>query len=83
MRNIATVIDQVMALMPDPAPPEVIDELLVLRAELKILKRVAAYHPPEADQVAMWNRLATALYRFLPDTGRPWAKQISDVVTSA
>ena len=82
MRKITDVIDQINALIPAPAPPEVADELTVLQAELRILKRTALYAAPEAAQdVALWTRLSTALYRNLPNpAGYPWAQQISNLV---
>ena len=84
MRNFAVVVDQIAALLPNPAPPEVASELTVLTAELQILKRVGAYTPPEASEdAALWQRLSTALYRYLPNPkGYAWAQQISDIVTS-
>ena len=83
VRNITTVIDGIVALIPNPAPDLVADELTVLQAELRILKRTASYAPPEGtNDTDLWNRLGTALYRYMPSpSSYPWAKAISDLVT--
>lgn len=83
MRNIATVIDGIVALLPNPAPAEVADELVSLQAELRILKRTASYAPVESgSEQELWKRLGTVLYRYLPNpVGYPWAKAISELVT--
>ncbi len=81
-RNITTVIDSIVALIPifDVTP----DEIVTLQAELRILKRTAAYAPPEGNSdTELWDRLGTALYRYLPNpAGSAWAKAISDLVTT-
>jgi hypothetical protein len=81
-RNIMTVIAQIQALLPNPAPPEVSDEITTLAAELNILERTAAYTPSEsAGNADLWGRLGTALYRYLPNPARyPWAQAISTLV---
>ena len=83
MRSLTTTIDQIIALLPVPAPPELADELIVLTAELNILRRTGAYTPPEAaEDPALWQRLATALYRYLPKPGAyAFAQKISTLVT--
>jgi hypothetical protein len=83
MRKLTDVITQISALLPTPAPAEVQDEINVLRSELVLLARVAAYSAPESSQTdEIWARLGTALYRYLPAPARyPFAQQISDLVT--
>lgn len=82
MRTIATVVDQINTLIPNVPPAELASELLVLQAELKIIKRTSLYAAPEAAQTeALWGRLSTALYRYLPDpAGYAFAQQISTLV---
>ncbi len=82
MRNIADVVNEVLALIPDPAPAEVADDLTVLKAELRILKRTGSYTPAEAHtDEALWDRLGIALYRYLPNPeGYEWARAISNVM---
>ena len=83
MRKLSDVIAQISALIPNPAPPAVADDLTVLAAELTILNRVSLYTAPESPIAAEnWARLGTALYRYLPNpAGYAWAQAISDVVT--
>lgn len=82
-RNIQSVIAQVQALLPSPAPAEVADNVTVLQAELRILARAAAMTPPEAGiDGSMWQRLQTALFRYMPASADyAWAAAISGVVT--
>lgn len=84
MRNFDVIVTSILALLPDPAPAEVADELAILRAELRIINRTAAYAPPEGtSDTALWDRLGTTLYRYLPKPGAyPWAQAISDLVTA-
>ncbi len=83
MRKFAVIVTGILALLPDPAPPEVADEIAILRAELRIINRTAAYAPPEgSSDTVLWDRLGTTLYRYLPKPGGyPWAQGISDLVT--
>jgi len=83
MRTITDVIDAIFTLLPNPAPDEVADDLIVLSAELRILRRTGAYTPPDAHtDEDLWGRLGTTLYRYLPNpAGYPWAQQVSDLVT--
>ena len=77
MRTIITVITQIIAALPQPAPREVEENLLTLHAELKILARTAEYYPPEADVKELWQRLGIMLYRYLPNAaGYAWAMVI-------
>lgn len=79
-RDIVNVIGLIVGQLPNPAPPEVEKELIVLQAELSILMRTAMYQPPEASVQDLWNRLATALYRYLPDPASyNWAQAISNI----
>ncbi len=84
-RNFVATVNQIIALIPDPAPAEIADELTVLGAELRILKRAGGYTAPEAaDDANLWQRLATTLYRYLPNpTGYQFAQDISNVVTGS
>lgn len=81
-RKISETIDQIIALLPDPVPPELEIELIVLRAELRILRRTGNYTPPEAaDDTVLWDRLATACYRYLPKPeSYPFAQNISTLL---
>ena len=82
MRNITDVINEVLEILPDPPPTEVADDITVLKAELRILKRTGSYTPAEAHtDEALWDRLGIALYRYMPNPeGYTWAKAISDVM---
>jgi hypothetical protein len=82
MRKISDVIAQILALLPNPAPSEISDDLAVLRAELALLLRTAAYTPYESPvKLELWSRLGTACYRYLPNpTGYPFAQLISQVL---
>lgn len=82
MRKLSDVITQVLALFPEPVPAAVYDDLTVLRAELEILLRTAAYTPPESlVGTELWSRLGTACYRYLPHPASyPFAQSISDVL---
>lgn len=81
-RNIKDTIDQIIGLLPDPSPPEIEIELIVLKGELRILRRTGSYTPPEAsDDTVLWDRLARALYRYMPKPeSYAFAQQISDLV---
>lgn len=83
-RKISDVINQILTLLPNPAPPEVGDNITVLTAELRILLRVSSYTPPEAaDSPVLWERLSAQLYRLLPNPkGYTWAQAVSDLVTA-
>lgn len=83
MRKITDVIDQISALIPISAPAPVADELAVLQAELRIIRRTAMYAAPESTQAEeLWTRLSIVLYRYLPNpAGFVWAQQISDLIT--
>ena len=86
MRSISTVIPGIQALIPNPAPSEVADNMTVLSAELRILQRAVNYTPPEsADDIKeQWDRLETILYRYMPPpTAYPWAQAISVLVMGA
>lgn len=84
MRKISTVIDKILFLLPDPVPAEVSDNITSLRAELNIIRRTGDYAAPEGkidDQ--QWDRLSTALYRYMPKpSSYTWAGAISEVVTT-
>lgn len=84
MRTISQVIDGILALMPNPYPPEVADNLTNLVAELNIVRRTGDYAAPEGSIDEMqWNRLSTALYRNMPKSDSyQWAKEISLLVTT-
>ncbi len=82
-RKVSTVIDDILAALPNPAPPEVADNITSLVSELRIISRTGAYAAPEGtidnDQ---WNRLSTTLYRYMPKAeSYPWAQHVSDIVT--
>ena len=83
MRNIQAVISQIQALIPADPPAEIADNMTVLRAELAVLNRTAAYTPPESNLTAsQWARLEAALYRYMPPvTYASWCAEISQVVT--
>lgn len=88
MRKIQDVINRILAVLPDPKDLTdglVSDEVTVLRAELRILKRGGQYTPPEAtSDDEQWNRLGTILYRNLPPpTAFDWAQKVSDIVTES
>jgi hypothetical protein len=80
MRKLSDVIDQILAALPAPFPPEWNENLTALTAELKILRRKSLYQPPEAV-TTLWNNLGQMLYRYLPPpTATPWAMAISLIV---
>ena len=83
MRKVSDVIGQVLALFPSPVPPELVDDLTVLAAELRLLSRTAAYTPYESPASQdLWSRLGTACYRYLPNPGSYlFAQAISNVLT--
>jgi len=82
MRKVSDVINEVLALFPAPVPPAISDDLTVLRAELMLLERTAAYTPAASPVAAdLWSRLGTACYRYLPNpTAYPFAQAISDLL---
>lgn len=81
MRNIATVIEAVLAAVPNPMPPEYATNLTVMVAELKVIERQAAYYPPEAEG-DLWLRVGQVAYRYLPPpTAADWAMTISKILT--
>lgn len=82
MRKLTDVIDQVLLALPNPAPVEVADELIILRSELRILRRATGYTAPEAStEMELWSRLGTTLYRYMPGPAAyPWAQQIADIL---
>lgn len=82
MRKISNVIAQILALLPNPVPAEISDDLVVLRAELALLLRTATYTPVESPVAAeLWSRLGTACYRYLPNlAGYPFAQLISQLL---
>jgi len=80
MRNILTVIDQILAALPNPVPPEFSDNIQSLQAELRVIRRSAEYMPPEAV-VSLWPRVGAVLYRYLPPpTAASWAHAIAVIV---
>ena len=81
-RNLPDVIDQILALLPNPAPPELADNLIVLGAQLRILKRTSGYTPPEAlNDALLWQQLGTMLFRYLPNpAGYAFAASIATLV---
>jgi hypothetical protein len=85
-RPIAPVIAEVLGLLPSPAPASVADGLAVLRSELTLLSRAAAYTPPEDVESAaeLWPRLTVALYRYMPaPSAFDWAEAIARVVAAS
>lgn len=80
MRKLSDVIDQIIAAIPNPPPPEFSDNLIALGAELNILRRKSLYQAPEAGS-ALWDNLVQLLYRYLPPpTAVPWAQAIATIV---
>ena len=66
MRNVTTITNQILTILAGAtiAPAEA-DNIATLKAELRIILKTAAYWPPEASE-DLWNRLGTALYRYMP-----------------
>ena len=80
MRNISIIIHQIVALIPTEVEPAIQANMTTLEAELKILCRWAEYAPPEGSG-GLWERLGTALYRYMPPpTYAVWCQQISPLV---
>lgn len=81
MRKILPVINAIQALLPDPAPTEVSDQIIVLKATLRLQARGGLYAANEGDD-GSWEALSAALYRYMPQLGSyPWVQQVSDVMT--
>jgi hypothetical protein len=81
MRKILPVITAIQALLPDPPPPEIADQIIVLKATLRLQARGGLYAAPEGDD-GSWEALTAALYRYMPQLGSyPWVQQVSDIVT--
>jgi hypothetical protein len=81
MRNIQTVIAQIIAAIPPQPPSALTDNLTALTAELSIINRTASYWPPEVEN-ELWSRLGAVCYRYLPPpTFAPWAAAISVIIT--
>jgi hypothetical protein len=80
MRNIQTVISGIVALIPATVDPAIQNNITTLRAELTILTRWADYAPAEGSAV-LWEKLGTALYRYMPlPSYAPWCAEISALV---
>lgn len=87
MRNISTVITQILALLPDPSTvtPDFTNNIIALRGELGALQRRSLYTAPE--DITGWANLTDVLFRYLPTasptSGNTWAWAISLVVLGA
>lgn len=88
MRSISTTISTIIATLPTGAdfqalPETVQDNLTVMQSELRIISRANSYTAPEGkDDTALWDRLSTTLYRYMPPPAAySWAAAISVIIT--
>lgn len=66
MRNITTITNQILVVLATavPAAASEADNLVTLKAELRVLLRRASYAPPESIET-LWISLGTSLFRYL------------------
>ncbi len=80
MRQILPVINAIQALLPEVPPEEIADQMVVLKATLRLQAKGGMYAAPEGDD-GSWEALSIALYRYMPQAGSyPWVQQVSDIV---